>query len=124
MEWERSQEALKRAVDEHARVESEAVAARAEAARAHLDLGRFASAAYRGNSLPTELSLLVALPSQVGDTLHGLQTLEHSGQVKVDIASYAPAVRGPGPGADRACARAAQRERPGDLPRSTSGAAR
>jgi zinc D-Ala-D-Ala carboxypeptidase len=87
--WEASQARLRTATDEHTRVEKAAVAARAEAARAHVDLGKFAAAAYRGQSLPTEIVMLVAPPANVGDTLHGLQTLEHSGQVKVDIATFA-----------------------------------
>lgn len=86
---ERSEAARDEAEAHREAVSAEAVEARVSAVAAHAQLGRFAAAAYRGQQLPLEITVLVSPQGQTSDTLHALATLTHAGEIKTDIATYA-----------------------------------
>lgn len=86
---EASQAALAAAVQQRDDLTAQALAAQTVAARAHDDLGRYAAAAYRGQQVSLDITVLMAPQAETSDTLHALATLIHTGGVKGDIATFA-----------------------------------
>lgn len=65
------------------------VRARLDANRAHIELGRYAAAAYRGQQLSPMVTVLMGPPAGAEQTLRNLQNLEQAADIKTDIAGYA-----------------------------------
>jgi hypothetical protein len=93
VEYKAAVDELTASKDELADVETRATAARTAAVAAQTELGKYAAAAYRGQQFPMELVVLLAPPGETTDTLHNLQKLEFTGEVKTDIANFAEEAR-------------------------------
>ena len=89
LELERSQALVDQNKAAARSAQKAAVTARAEADAARVELGIYAAAAYRGQQMPTDLTVLMSPAGSASETLRNLQSLEQAGSTKVDIATYA-----------------------------------
>lgn len=88
-EWRRGKNELDAARATLTKVRNEVKEARRASDTAQVDLGRYASAAYRQHAVPAELTVLMALPADVSDALHALQLLQLTGGTKGDVVKIA-----------------------------------